>query len=162
MGERIFWISAIVILSLFGTGSIAPVLARGGTNVGGIARFPSTLSVHVPRVSMPSRIVTPRIIARNTGVQNDLRLRRGAQLQNGWPIAIWPYLSSIDTTPIVVPPVGSEIPSDQPVIVISGSPNGAPEPAALEPPRDYSYVAGCRAIPNGYHCDAPHSEAVPP
>jgi hypothetical protein len=27
-------------------------------------------------------------------------------------------------------------------------------------PRDYSYVSGCRAIPNGYHCDIPGNEVA--
>jgi hypothetical protein len=49
------------------------------------------------------------------------------------------------------------------VIVISGS-NYAQGPMAPAPgdPPDYSYVPGCHAIPNGYHCDTPRPEAPAP
>jgi hypothetical protein len=42
-------------------------------------------------------------------------------------------------------------------------------PASADPPAerataaalpDYGYVAGCHAIPNGYHCDFPHDQAA--
>jgi hypothetical protein len=53
------------------------------------------------------------------------------------------------------PPIQSAVPATPPVIVMSGLPNGVPERRAPETPPDYGYVAGCRAIPNGYHCDIP-------
>jgi hypothetical protein len=46
--------------------------------------------------------------------------------------------------------------------VMSGLPNGVPEPQAPEIPPDYGFVAGCRAIPNGHHCDTPHNATVAP
>jgi hypothetical protein len=174
MSERIFWLPAIAVLGLFGTGCVAPALARASVHGPSPARSLPALSIRVPSRTIRGEVVTrgsivtrggvatPRIVARHIEVQNELRSRHHVQLENGWPIAIWPFFSSIDTTPTEAPLVGSEVSSNTPVIVISGSPNGAPDRAVSEKSLDYSYVAGCRAIPNGYHCDAPHNEAAAP
>jgi hypothetical protein len=155
MSERSCWLSVIVILSLIATGAAAPALARDGVNMFGVAGFPSGFVMHSARPIMRNSVVTPHMTAR-ADVQNDLRFRRHTRLQNGLPI-IWPYSSFTDATPLEVLPSQDESPSSPSVIVISGLPNGLPDHAVPEAPPDYSYIAGCRAIPNGYHCDTPQN-----
>lgn len=159
MGERTRWLPVIAILSLTGTGMIAPALARDSV---GMAGFPSEFSMHTARPFMRNMVVTPHVAARNTDVRNDLRFRRDTQLQNGLPITIWPYSSFTDTTPMDVPPSRNEVPVSPSILVMSGLPNGVPDRAVPETPPDYGYIVGCRAIPNGYHCDTPHNAAVAP
>jgi hypothetical protein len=165
MRKRISWIPTIVILCLFGTGSIAPASARGGATGSGGARASSAFFMHGSRTFTRSHGVTPRFaarnrafIARNIGFQNGLRFRRGNQFLNSWPIGVWPYWWPdswpMDTTPVAV----GQSPSDPTVIVISGVPNLPPVQTAPQTPADYSYVPGCRPVPNGYHCDV-HSSA---
>jgi hypothetical protein len=157
MGERTRWFPVVARLSLTGTGVIAPALARDSV---GMAGFPSGFAIHTARPIMRNRVVTPHIAARDTDVQNDLRFRRHTQLQNGSQITIWPYSSFTDTTPLDVPQNQSEVPASTPIIVMSGLPNGVPDRTVPETPPDYGYIAGCRAIPNGYHCDTPHNAAT--
>jgi hypothetical protein len=127
-----------------------------------MAGFPSEFAVRTARPFMRNNVVAPRIAARNPDARNELRFRRDTQLQNGLPITIWPYSSFTDTTPMDVPPSQSEVPVLPPVIAMSGWPNGTPDRTAPERPADYSYVAGCHAIPNGHHCDLAHNEAAAP
>ena len=155
MSERNRWLPVIVILGLIGTGVAARALARDGVNTLGVAGFPSGFVVHAARPFMRNSVVTPHMTAR-ADVQNDLRFRRHTRLQNGLPI-IWPYSSFTDETPMQVIPSQDESPSSASVIVMSGLPNGVPDRAVPETPPDYGYIAGCRAIPNGYHCDTPHN-----
>jgi hypothetical protein len=93
--------------------------------------------------------------------QNGFRFDRDGQLLKGSPIVIWPSWPFFDTTPIQVPQVASDAPSNPVVIVMSGLSDRAPERAIPETPPDYGYVAGCHAIPNGYHCDVPPNSATP-
>jgi hypothetical protein len=163
MSGRNHSLPVIVLMSLLGTGVVAaPALARDGVNTLGVTGFPSGFVVHARGPSMRNSVVMPHIGARSFNVQNDLRFRRHAQLQNGLPITIWPDSSFVGTTPTDISPIQSELAPIPPVIVMSGLPNGVPEPQARETPPDYGYVAGCRAIPNGYHCDTPHNAMVAP
>jgi hypothetical protein len=159
MGERVFWLPMIAaILGLLGTGSMAPAVARGGGGGHGIgiARFPARVSP----VFRLGRIRTPGFVAGRDRVRNDV-FRRGDAFRNSglagiWPYPWWPY----DTTPA---DVGTAVPSEPHVIVISDSnyTQGRIAPTPGDPP-DYSYIPGCHAIPNGYHCDAPRPEAPAP
>jgi hypothetical protein len=162
MGERNRWFPVVAILSLAGIGVVAPALARDSANTFGMAGLPSSFAIHTARPFMRNSNVMPHIVARNADLRNDLRLRRHALFQNGRPITIWPYSSFDGTTPIGIPPMQSELAPIPPVIVMSGLPNGVPEPQAPETPPDYGYVAGCRAIPNGYHCDTRHNATMAP
>jgi hypothetical protein len=92
------------------------------------------------------------------GAQNGFRFDRNAQLWGGWPIDSGPSWPFFDTAPMQVPSVVSDAPSNPVVVVMSGVSDRAPERATPEAPPDYGYVAGCHAIPNGYHCDTPHKE----
>jgi hypothetical protein len=184
MDTRAFWVPAIAVFCLVGTSSLAPALARGAANGSGGGGFPAASSIRVAHpairngfgisgfplaagATMPpprfrSSVATSRIVARHIDIQNQLSLHRRSQLQDGLPVTIWPYWSSIDTTPMEVPLAGVPAPSNQPVIVVSGLPNRVQERMAPETPPDYSYVTGCHAIPNGYHCDAPHNGPMAP
>lgn len=166
MSERVFWLPLIaVILGLLGTGSMAPAFARGGGGAHGIgvARFPARVSP----IFRTGRIGIPGVIGGLGGVQNN-GFRGGTALRNPGLAGFWPYpWWPIDTTqgwPIdTQAQVGTAIPSEPQVIVISSSnyAQGRIAPTPGDPP-DYSYVAGCHAIPNGYHCDVPRHEAPAP
>jgi len=158
MSERNCWLPVIVVLSLIGAGVAAPALTRNGVNTFGVPGFSLGFVMRAPRPFMRNSIVTPRVAGRNADVQNDLRSRRHTRLQNGLPI-VWPYSAFMDATPMTmdVLPSESEIPSSPSVIVMSSLPNGVPDRAVPETPPDYGYIAGCRSIPNGYHCDTPHN-----
>ncbi len=170
MSERVFWLPMIaVILGLLGTGSMAPAFARGGGGGGGahgigIARFPARVSP----IFRSGRIGNPGVIGGLGGFQNNI-FRGGVARRNPGLAGIWPYpWWPIDTTqgwPIdaTQSQVGTAVPSEPQVIVISGSNYGQGHSAqAPGDPPDYSYVPGCHAIPNGYHCDAPRHEASVP
>jgi hypothetical protein len=145
---REVWLPTIALLTLVATGVGTPALARGG---GGftMSRFAPASSAH-PHPSIRRNLLAPRTFARDGA---GLRFQHRNQSDNALPIGIWPYWPSIDATSEPLPSQRSEpAPS---VIVISGSPGGAPQRVAPDTPADYSYAAGCHAIPNGYHCDAP-------
>jgi hypothetical protein len=150
----------IAVLNFLGTSCIEPALAWDGPNGFGMAGFPSAFATHLPQTAVRSRVMPPRNMARRIDAQNGLRFRRHAQLRNGLPVLTLPYSSSIGMTTVDVPSVQNGRPSDPPVFVMSQLPNRAPERTAPETPPDYGYVAGCRAIPNGYHCDMPHDGAA--
>ena len=158
MNRRTPWFLAIAMLSLLGT---TPVLAWNGTNRVSMPGLPSASSEHVPPARMPSSIVAPRIMARHIGIQDRLHFHRHAQSQNGLPIVTWPYSLPFEVTPTEIRPDEDELPTTPQIIVMSGLPDLAPERIAPEAPPDYDYVAGCRAIPNGYHCEVPHKQAPP-
>jgi hypothetical protein len=162
MRVSIRWFPIVGLLSLLGTGAAAPALARDSVNTFGMAGFPSSFAHSHGTTIYADSNVMPHIGARSFNIQNDLQFRRHAQLQNGPRITIWPYWSFVGTTPIDTPPIQSELAPIPPVIVMPGLPNGVPEPQAPEAPLDYGYVEGCRAIPNGYHCDTPHNATVAP
>jgi hypothetical protein len=169
MRKRIAWLPAIAVLALLGTTALPPAFARGSAGGFGGLRASSAFavhgSVHGRRTFARSRVGTPRFIGpnrafigRNVGFRNDFRLGQRNQFLDAWPIAAWPYSWPMDDTPVTVG--GS--PSSPSVIVISGVPNSAAERTVPQTPPDYSYVAGCRAVPNGYHCDvSPQAGAKP-
>jgi hypothetical protein len=186
MRERIFWLPAIIMLGLFGAGAMSPALGGGGGHAGsghgggvrgggvqgrsvhggGVHRFGASVFRPAPFGRVPpslirGNLVAPRVVPRHFAVGNDLPLRRRVPFENSWPIGIWPLWPNFDTTPMVVPSSGSDVPTSPPVIVVSGLPSGAPERTASATLPDYSYVAGCHAIPQGYHCDAPHDGEAP-
>ena len=67
-----------------------------------------------------------------------------------------PFSPFVDTAPIQSPaaePVRPEVI----VMPVPTAPHQAPPQASL----DFSYVAGCHAIPNGYHCDPTSGHPTP-
>jgi hypothetical protein len=87
---------------------------------------------------------------------NGDRLRQ--RVLTGFPASgIWPGFGWPDTQYVEVPTTtdGASQTQLQPHIVVVQSDTAAH--TASEPPPDFGYVPGCRAIPNGYHCDTlPH------
>ncbi len=90
-------------------------------------------------------------------LQEGLGPRRRGLPQNALPVAIWPY--GLDT-PIEAPTAAEAVPSQPEILVIAGSHGGLPENTTPQTPPDYSYVTGCHAIPNGYHCGNTHNEVT--
>lgn len=67
---------------------------------------------------------------------------------NVWPDMGWPDSGSqVGNVQYITPPPPEPAPPQ--VIAISADWRGQTAPEALP---DFSYVAGCKAIPNGYHC----------
>jgi hypothetical protein len=56
---------------------------------------------------------------------------------------------------------GTETPAGPEVVVLSTPPSIAPPIPTPQAPLDFSYVAGCHPIPNGYHCDSQHQQTSP-
>jgi hypothetical protein len=167
MSTRVFWLPAIVaLLGNLEIGSISAAFARGGGGAGiGIPRSPA----HASPVFRSGRFGTPRLVAGHSGFHPN-GFSHGGFHRDGfghdneafnpgvagfWPYSWWPT----DTTPAQYAPA---VPSEPQVIVIADShytqPRVVPSSSPGDPP-DYGYVAGCHAIPNGYHCDAPRPEA---
>jgi hypothetical protein len=152
MVEAILWRLAIAIVSIATVNVSAPASAWDGVNRFGMAGVSSGSAAHVLPSPMRNGIDTPHFMARHFGLEKRLPIHRNDQFQNGFPVAIWPYLPSTDTTPTDATPAESA-PSEEPqVIILSGSSHGEPPAAAPETQPDYGY-AGCHAISNGYHCD---------
>jgi hypothetical protein len=148
-------------MALLGTGGITPALARdGSSSFSSMTRVSPAFSKRVPPVMLRSNIVPPHTIARRIGILNSGRFSRREQLRNGLPIAIWPGWSYVGTMPIDVPPAVGEAPSAPQFIVMSALSDRAPERPVTETPPDFGYIEGCRAIPNGYHCNIAHDGAV--
>jgi hypothetical protein len=160
MGERNRWFPVVAILSLAGIGVVAPALARDSANTFGMAGLPSSFAIHTARPFMRNSNVMPHIVARNADLRNDLRLRRHALFQNAYRLRFG-HIRHLPTqrlrTFLRAKPLLPHL-----SFVMSGLPNDVPEPQAPETPPDYGFVAGCRAIPNGHHCDTPHNATVAP
>jgi hypothetical protein len=185
MSGRILWFSAAVLLVLLGAAGNESASARngGGGGGGGFGRTGRAMVSrgHLSRGALRSDIVGARSIARNLGVQNSSGFGPngfgfnqngfgfgsngfgfgGNGFVRGSQTGIWPFWPYFDTSPIDGAPVANSDPADPFVIVMSGQPDRASERATADAPPDYSYVAGCHAIPNGYHCDLPHNQATP-
>ena len=106
---------------------------------------------------MASRRSANTVAMRRFRLQEGLGPRRRGLTQNALPVTIWPY--GLDT-PIEAPPAAQAVPSQPEVLVIAGSHGDLPENMTPQNPPDYSYVTGCHAIPNGYHCDNTHNEVT--
>ena len=133
MYERLFWSLVIIIPCLLGTGGITPAWAWGGGRQVGAAQGLG----HI-------------------GAWGSRGLPYHGQSRYGVPGAGRPYGLYIGAT---VPAFQDETPVHPQVIVLSNSPQ--PGPAAPQAQMDFGYVPGCRAIPNGYHCDPARHEGQP-
>jgi hypothetical protein len=107
MSERAHWVFVIAVLSLLGASVVAPALARGGVNTGMVG-FRSGFAMHTARPPTRSHVVMRTSSPAMRMFKNELRFRR-TQLQNGLPIAIWPYSPYTDTAPMDVPLTQSEV-----------------------------------------------------
>src|SRR5882724_1750551 len=146
----------IVMPSLFGMAKTTPGLARAAT-----AEHPPSSFMQVPRVQTRSGIFEPQSFTHHADIQHHQRVHHIAQPQIGMPLPFWPDSTFIYSAPIEPTSGGDEI-SPNPYVIIS--PLQASSPQAQTPSQaapDYSYVAGCRAIPNGYSCDTAHLWGTP-
>jgi hypothetical protein len=146
------WASAITMLSLVGS---APEIAWGQMNRVGSGRPSLGFSTHLSRAPLASRRTGNNVAIGRLRLQEVLGLRRRGLTRNTLPAAIWPY--GLDS-PIQAPYAAEAVPLQPEVLVIAGSHGDLPENTTPQTPPDYSYVAGCHAIPNGYHCDNAHNE----
>lgn len=145
MCERKFRLLVSAVL-LLGIGEISPACAWNGGEQG---RTEPTPAHSGPAMNHDG------FAMRHSGVRGDVRLRRLNRSQYSLPILGWPYAPFLDTAGF---PVENETPVGPEVIILSNSPPAGSAPAAPQALADYSYILGCRAIPNGYHCDAPPKE----
>ncbi len=131
MYGRIFWSLAIAIQCLLWTGGITPAVAWGGASQLGQARGMG-----------------------HGGVWGDLP--RQGQSRYDVPCEAWPsgrYLGAM------APAIQDETLAQPEVIILTSSPQVGAPPAMPAAQMDFGYVRGCRAIPNGYHCDpSPHED----
>lgn len=156
MARRTLRLPVIAILSVVTTGGSVPAPAWDGLNRFGMTRLKQGSSIHVPEASVRSGSSAPH----HVGMRTDLRFHHPIQSRNGSPVAIWPDSAPFNTMPVQGPPPDdSEAPAGPSVTVMSDMLHNAPTDTVPETPPDFSYVAGCRAIPNGYHCDYQHEEA---
>jgi hypothetical protein len=120
-------------------------------------------STHASRAHSLNRFGERTVAAQLFRFPQGLRFNRRIPVRNGfWPLSIWP--DGVLTSQYDVPPV-QEVPQATPEVIIVGGTVGGTGPApsddpASRTPPDYSYVPGCRAIPNGYHCDLPSDETA--
>ena len=150
---------------------------RGGVRIGRPITRPSF--VHNPRVGFPARQPLP-LASRSpqqlrpnggigvpfngfaTGFPNTVPTQFSTGVPrwgNGWgnwigPVSGWwpSDWGSGGYYGYAYPPQAQAPPPEPQVIVISQDGQGRMKTA--ETPADYSYVKGCHAIANGYHCDA--------
>jgi hypothetical protein len=157
MTKRMLWLPIVSILSLSGMSQILPALAGEGFNRFGMAGPGPRLSIRVPEAPTPKRAFLPH----RSDVRSSLRFQHRAQFQLGWPGVIWPYTSDIGTPPPEVGLNANETPPEPQIIVMSDVSHAPPGPAASQTLPDLGHIAGCRAIPTGYHCDNHHSGTEP-
>lgn len=144
MRKRIGGVSVIAVVCLLGAGDISTASAR---SVQGAVFRPAPAARGL--ILTPGRgVASPRIASTRP---HDGISRRG-EFGRGLPVLGWPYFPAFDAYPLSD---SSAAPQPQ-VIVVSGGAGGAA--ADPRPQADYSFVAGCRAIPNGYHCDPPQHD----
>jgi hypothetical protein len=162
MCVRMVWLPAIALMAAVGTSG--PAAARGGGGGGlGFAAPHAAFAARAPFATGRFHAGTRRI-ARGPFIRGpfirggDFGRGRGVARNIG-PVVAWPYLWSLDAGPQVIQMPGSDPPSAQPLIIAAGPPPQSYGPAPLP---DFSYVAGCHAIPGGYHCDPPQPAAAKP
>ena len=146
----------IAVLSTVAVAGILPAFAALGSNVR-FEQHTSISSMHAPPHVGQTR-VAGRLAIQHRGLAEGLRqfspLRR---FDNDFSASVWPYGLYSEGLPADAYSSATETPSDLEVLPNATSPAaGIREP---EPPLDFSYVPGCRPIPNGYHCDDQNLQA---
>ncbi len=133
-----FW--AIALLGIITLGGTLPAYAFGGH-----AAAPMHIQREVGRLRAQRRIMVPR---------REPHSNRGRAIDNNVASAFGSDSPYFDGLPADVYSDGTETPAGPDVVLLPNPPSvTAPNPA-LEAPLDFSYVTGCRPIPNGYHCDS--------
>jgi hypothetical protein len=147
--RRFLWFSTAFILAGL---LVAQADARSTGEFSGRAGSFGGTVIGVPRAHI-SRPIIPgrRVIGAQRFHAPNLRGMHQRFLTS-FPIGgIWPGFWWPNTQVIQVPVEETAQPQPQPQIIVLHSDRAANPP---DPPPDFGYVAGCHAIPNGYHCDA--------
>jgi hypothetical protein len=151
MNRKLLATAALTIFGVLATSNMATAEAHGAHASGFIAASP-----HAARGNanlMIGRHVGP---ARTASIRNNRGGSRSDDDRRGTAILGWPYYPTFEEIPVTA----NDVPSQPQVIVVSGGAGAAPSRGAPDAGPDYSFVAGCRAIPNGYHCDPPRQGAA--
>jgi hypothetical protein len=124
--------------------------AWSGGGRGGFAGFHGGAAFHAP-VRAP--VVVPGVVfAHRFGrIGHPGRFPMNGRFAPNQANLIWPYWPF--PGPYMSPPAAAQAGPE--TIVIAHDVPTNPAPAAPQPLPNLTYVAGCRAIPNGYHCDPP-------
>jgi hypothetical protein len=158
MSERIGWLPIVAVTALLGT-PMMPAVARDGARASSVGPV-SSVQMRLPFASAHRHIRMRHIITDR--VRHDFP-RRHAVARHFAPVAILPYAYSVEAVPVERPVTRDEAAGNPYVVAISRSTSDVPEPTtAPAMPPDYSYVPGCVAIPNGYHCKTPPKEVPRP
>lgn len=152
MYARLFWSLVIAIQCLSWTGGTAPALARGVA--GQMGEAPGLGHAGVWGNSRLSYHGQSRY--RLFYGQSRYRLYSG-QWQHRGPGGVrpsWPYGA-------FVPAIQDQTPVSPEVIILTNAPRVGLPPPTSPAAMDFGYIPGCRAIPNGYHCDPARHEGQP-
>jgi len=137
------------LLSLLAVQADARGGGSGGHGGGGFHGGFHIGTLHTGFVQHPRFVHNPGIAR---GVRNQRLANRFPNNQIGFPWGgfwpDWPAGYTFQPVQQVPPP-----PQPPQIIVIQANGNGRMTMADAAP--DVSYVKGCHAIPNGYHCDTP-------
>lgn len=151
MSDRRLWPGLLIALLLLSMMQMHPASARGGGGHGSVVGSGCRAGVATQGHGPPSS--SRHSTARKGTVF--LRPRHTARSYYGYPGWAWTDAPSVDAAAPQLEVTG-------PHVIIVGQSSPAPtDRIASAPPLDYSYVPGCRPIPNGYHCDFPQSATAP-
>lgn len=156
-----------VLPSRFGVVAVLGILAVAGmlptsaaakgdhSSSGARASFSVHPAAHNGRTGPMGRVAIPR----RAFAESQRRGRFGHRFANDLSDSFWPYGAYFDGLPADDYSSGADISGGPEVFVLpptTSPPQGIAEPV---PPLDFSYVPGCRPIPNGYHCDDANRQA---
>jgi hypothetical protein len=121
----------------------------------GTAGSPASVSAHSLRAPLAKTGVK-----RGEVMRDRLFTHRQDHPHGAPPVVTWPYLASdYEYATQAAAPAEIQAPNYPTVIVLADPGRQPQEPPLAGTPPDYSYVPGCRAIPNGYYCDTHGDEA---
>jgi hypothetical protein len=138
--------------------AVAGALPASAARVGGAHASGHIGSVHVPMHSAQTPIAGRFAARRRMLAGREFRLGHHRTFERDFSGALWPYRPYSDGLPSDDYSTDTEAPAAPEVLVNPWASNPVPKAGGPEPPQDFSYVPGCHAIPNGYHCDGQHQQ----
>jgi hypothetical protein len=146
----------ICAAAIAGAAAGPPARAWGRSGYTGAVVVSARPILRMPRAPQPTRAEAPRQAIGSGAIRN----RNLGHEPKQTVIEVWPYVP-LDDGGYVEMPVGDAAVDTPNVIVVGNTPAANAKPSGAEPLPDYSYVPGCRAIPNGYTCDTHQHAAAP-
>jgi hypothetical protein len=137
-------------------GSASPVLAWDGFNHANAGFGARPSAVHRPLLASDHMIGRHHL-----QISNSQRAERDRHKQASVATTVWPFTPFVDTSAAQLVPIDNQPPAEPQVIIVSNAQQPQSDRPRSDMPPDFGYVPGCRAIPNGYHCDNPHTETSP-